>query len=514
MAAAKLAAADSAEEAEACAWLVEFDASSLVRQAAIPGVREPEILLRCLGHEPSWVVRCKLLRALPEQVTLDDLRAVSSDPHWRVRAALIERLEQRDVVTDWADTPQESGLSAYLAWCATEETGDWPPLPEEAGQPEWWDPDPAVLLTRLEQLDPRTWRPELPALLRHVDDRVRRRAVQELVDYADAALCRRAVEDIDDPRSPAWVSAADLVRRLDPGRRPSFNFDRAPARSLPVPEGIRGVRTSERKVSQAEARFPEDLAPSLQPGTCRLAISGHYHLPTEAYPVALEAGVRDFFWEPNYAAFRRFVHRLSDVDRSALRIITGSFEATPEAVRRDLEQALRALQLEAVDTFLLFWVRSESRLSDDLSDCMHAFVREGKVSRIGLSTHKRNLAAAQLRKDWNPVMVRHNAAHRGAEETVLPLACALRRPVIAFNATCHGRLLQAGISARDCLRYVLRDAGIGLVLSAPATRDQLRENLSALDAPPMAEAEIARLRSVGDRVYRRDKAFESWVRSR
>jgi len=63
------------------------------------------------------------------------------------------------------------------------------------------------------------------------------------------------------------------------------------------------------------------------------------------------------------------------------------------------------------------------------------------------------------------VMVRHNAAHRRAENEVLPFASRCSRRVILFNTTCYGRLLGPRLddphspTAADCIRYSLSQRG-------------------------------------------------------
>ena len=506
---------DGERARRACAWLLDRDPSPLVRKAAVPGVGDSKLLRRRLAVDPSWVVRTAALRALPPDANLDDLRPVANDPHWRVRSALIDRLAARKLSPDWRDTPLEAGLSDYLRWTFEGGSSPPPPLAPPPERPPWWDPDPAVLLARLRRTNRSDWMAQLPVLLRHGAEAVRRWAVNKLLDFGDAELCARAVAGARDPRHPSWTAAEDLVARIDPTRRPPWTPVRPLVDGPPPRPAAPGVRPSLEPKPPGPAPAPvHELGPDADHGL-RLAVSGHYHLPAEAYATACEAGVRDVFWEPNYHTFNRFMRGLSAADRARLRVITGTFGAEPGAIRKDVERALRKLGIERLAVFLLFWVRSEARVTDEVAATLEALKAEGKVARTGLSTHRRDLAARYLADaEWDPVMLRHNLAHRRAEDSVFPMARERGRTVITFNATCYGRLIQAGASARDCLRYSLRDPAVGLVLTAPATAEQLRENLSAATSPPPTEPEIDRLRAIGDRVYRRNKAFETWVRSR
>ena len=89
-------------------------------------------------------------------------------------------------------------------------------------------------------------------------------------------------------------------------------------------------------------------------------------------------------------------------------------------MRRDAERALRLLGLERLDVFLLFWVQNWRRVTPDVQETLAALQQEGKIGTFGLSTHSRSLAVEAMKTGWDPVMVRYNAAHRGAEEQVLP----------------------------------------------------------------------------------------------
>ena len=99
-----------------------------------------------------------------------------------------------------------------------------------------------------------------------------------------------------------------------------------------------------------------------------LALSGHYHLPPEGFAIAVNRGVNLFFWESNYDTLTSFSRSLATRERQQLHFIAGTFEATPQAVRKDAERALRVLHLERLDLFLLFWTRSWQRLDDELRE--------------------------------------------------------------------------------------------------------------------------------------------------
>jgi hypothetical protein len=248
-----------------------------------------------------------------------------------------------------------------------------------------------------------------------------------------------------------------------------------------------------------------------------LGVSGHYGLPVEGFARAAAAGVNLFFWEPNYQTLTEFLTRLGGA-RDALHLIAGTFEADGQRIRRDAERALRVTKVERLALFLLFWVRSWARVTPDVREALERLKAEGKVAAFGLSTHSRPLAVEALEAGWGPMMVRHSAAHRGAEGCIFPRAAELGTGLLTFNNTCYGRLLQARGDAppprpADCYRYTLAQPGVTACLSAPATLEQLDENLEALRDPELPEDRRQLLLAQGESVYEEDTTFRKLVRA-
>src|SRR5207302_6869223 len=113
--------------------------------------------------------------------------------------------------------------------------------------------------------------------------------------------------------------------------------------------------------------------------------------------------------------------------------------------------------------------------------------RAGEVRLLGLTSHQRPLAAAIAQSGLlDLLMIRYNAAHRGAERDVFPVTDALGLPVIAYTALRWGALLRAtpddpsGFKvprAADCYRFVLQHPAVAVTLSAPRSRAELEEDL-------------------------------------
>jgi aryl-alcohol dehydrogenase-like predicted oxidoreductase len=61
------------------------------------------------------------------------------------------------------------------------------------------------------------------------------------------------------------------------------------------------------------------------------------------------------------------------------------------------------------------------------------------------------------------------------------------------------------LTAAECYRFVLSHPDVNLCLTAPATAEQLEDNLKALDAGPLDEEEMARIRRIGRHIYGKAK---------
>jgi hypothetical protein len=362
--------------------------------------------------------------------------------------------------------------------------------------------------------------------------RVRLRLAQEVIDREDAwsvdMVARLQTDAHPHVRAAALTPdrVAELIR--EPARETSWHVLANVARLARVPlwkleptppwQPADQVRLA---AEPLEPRPPEARPTrSLGPGKLAvtpLGISGHYGLPVQGFVRAYEAGVNLLFWEPNYRTLTEFYARVGRSVRRALHLLAGTFEADGRRIRRDAEAVLRALKIEQVAVFLLFWVRSWQRVTPDVREALERLKAEGKIGAFGLSTHSRSLAVKALDAGWDPVMVRHSAAHRGAEKEVFPRAAERGASLITFSNTCYGRLLQphGGLAppmAADCYRYALAQPGVRACLSAPGTLAELEENLAALRDPALPEDRRAELLSFGERLYEEETAFRKCVR--
>jgi predicted aldo/keto reductase-like oxidoreductase len=189
----------------------------------------------------------------------------------------------------------------------------------------------------------------------------------------------------------------------------------------------------------------------------------------------------------------------------------------------ELRSILAALRTDFIDVLTFYYVeraaewRSLSGPGGALDYC-RAAKQDGIIRSLGITSHQRPLAAEIARSGLiDALMIRYNAAHRGAEREVFPITDAIGMPVIAYTALRWGALLQPtpddppGFrvpTAPDWYRFALQSTSVAVVLTAPASRAELDEDLTVLDGVARLEpSEYARLAEHGERVRRHAGRF-------
>jgi len=89
----------------------------------------------------------------------------------------------------------------------------------------------------------------------------------------------------------------------------------------------------------------------------RLGLSSSYGLDEQGARTALERGLNYIFWTPTAKKLTRALRQVLPREREQL-VITGgpSFGYFAGSVRRALERALKALALDYLDVFQLYWL--------------------------------------------------------------------------------------------------------------------------------------------------------------
>lgn len=253
-----------------------------------------------------------------------------------------------------------------------------------------------------------------------------------------------------------------------------------------------------------------------------LATRGNTHLLKDDLLLALEQGVNYWNWCGYLDGMGEAIQQLGPRRKDI--VVAVQLEAREgTAAQRELETRLKQLKTDYLDVVTFYYVESSQEWRQLLAPggalkALQNAKQQGLLRMMGLTTHQRALAAEVLRSRLlDLLMVRYNAAHRGAETEIFPLAHELRSPLVTFTALRWKGLLKRTREdprgfippgAREWYRFVLSRPEVSVVLMAPNDRTELVENLRLLRdwRKPGAE-ELALLREHGDRVRKRAGAF-------
>ncbi len=189
----------------------------------------------------------------------------------------------------------------------------------------------------------------------------------------------------------------------------------------------------------------------------------------------------------------------------------------------ELRSILATLRTDYIDVLTFYYVETREEWRSLISPggalgfCQAAH-QDGVIRRLGITSHQRHLAAEIAGSGLlDCLMIRYNAAHRGAEREVFPATDRAGMPVIAYTALRWGALLNPTADdpqgfrvprAPDWYRFVLQSPSVAVVLAAPRDRTELEEDLGVLKANArLPAAEYAQLAAHGDRVRRYAGSF-------
>ena len=266
-----------------------------------------------------------------------------------------------------------------------------------------------------------------------------------------------------------------------------------------------------------------DLGAGL-PRVCRLGLAtrGGSRIRPEDVHWAVEQGINYLNWCGKPDGLSRAVRELG---RERERVAVGvQFHArTAEAARREWDRLCGELKTDHLDVLTFYYVESEAEWREiTASGGAYEFLAEqknaGRLRMIGLTSHQRKLAAGWARTGLlDLLMIRYNAAHRGAEQDVFPVTRELGLPVVVFTCLRWKALLEPTPEdppeARpprpaDCYRFCLSHPDVAVALAAVNSRAELEHDLELLrDWRACTEEELAALRAHGDRVRRHAGVF-------
>lgn len=224
-----------------------------------------------------------------------------------------------------------------------------------------------------------------------------------------------------------------------------------------------------------------------------------------------ELGVNFFFYSPRMSGLREGLRRLIAAGHRDQLVIAAAV-ALPFGwgVRHAFKRQARILGTDYLDVLLLGWVRARWHTTGDTWRALQVLKEQGKTRAIGFSCHDRTLARA-LNEELQPdvMMLRYNAAHRGAESQIFPHLGERRPGIIAYTATRWGKLLEPlpargfpqGMTAPECYRFALSHAAVNTVLCAARSWTELEEDARAVVAGPLPAERLAEVRNFGDAVH-------------
>jgi aryl-alcohol dehydrogenase-like predicted oxidoreductase len=251
----------------------------------------------------------------------------------------------------------------------------------------------------------------------------------------------------------------------------------------------------------------------------RLGLSTSYWPGKRTIYKALDEGVNYFF---GFGIDLQLSWALRDIlgqKRKDIVIATGVYNLVigyPN-LRRSLEKRLRQFGTDHIDVFLFLGVMKEREFPDEVREELLRFKEEGKVRAIGLSTHDRKFAGRLAAEgSMDVLMIRYNAAHRGAEQDIFPYTKERNPGITSYTATRWTYLVRRSKkwpaekpvpTPGQCYRFVLSNPNVHLCLTAPRNLRQFEENLQSLSAGPLHEEEMKLMHNYGDMVHQSKKWF-------
>ncbi|MGA3243905.1 MAG: aldo/keto reductase [Bacteroidota bacterium] len=251
----------------------------------------------------------------------------------------------------------------------------------------------------------------------------------------------------------------------------------------------------------------------------RLGFSASYRPGIRSVHRAIDEGINFFFGFGIDTQLARGLREALKTSREKYVLATGAYNLLigyPN-LRRSLEKRLRQFRTDYIDVFLFLGVTDPKQFPRKAIDEMVRFREEGKVRSIGMSCHDRKYVGKLASEGTLDVMMmRYNAAHRGAEKDIFPYLTTHRPGIVSYTATRwtalirrpkgwpkDGRLPDASL----CYRFVLSNPNVHVCLTAPSNEQQLIENLAVLKQGALADDEMQFMKQFGDAVYNRHQWF-------
>jgi predicted aldo/keto reductase-like oxidoreductase len=276
------------------------------------------------------------------------------------------------------------------------------------------------------------------------------------------------------------------------------------------------MRHSTGEPSFLHASFRSPRA-ALDRSICRLGLAtrGSSALTPEDVGHAVECGVNFLNWCGSPDALSTFVAERGP--RRSQVTVCVQFEArTAREARSEFEHILAQLRTDTIDVLTFYYVEERAEWEQIIGsggalEFCAAARREGRVRLLGVTSHQRRLAAEMAASGLlDMLMIRYNAAHRGAENDLFPTTMACGLPVVVYTCLRWGALPRPTPddpadfvvpAAPAWYRFALQHPAVTVALMAPENRAELDEDLQVLHATePLSAEEYEQLATHGQRV--------------
>ncbi len=274
-----------------------------------------------------------------------------------------------------------------------------------------------------------------------------------------------------------------------------------------------------------------------------LGLGGGGHISSDDTLYAFDQGINYFFYSSDLhhylyssmaTALRQLCGRSSSVREQVVLATVTYMVKSPEAILASLLDQFVDLKIDYIDVFFWGWIDNNNAV--DFQNCMGAtndlrgpntvyqrtiermfgvserMKKMGIIRYIGASFHSHDLAQEWLHHPWlDVVMVRHNLAHRTAQQKVFPHLDSQdsQRPgIVTFKSAGMQQPLYkapAGLPAKcwqpsvpDLYRYSLSQNCVDVALAGWTQRKHIDEAIKSVQQGKLTPAELDYLDLYGD----------------
>jgi len=249
-----------------------------------------------------------------------------------------------------------------------------------------------------------------------------------------------------------------------------------------------------------------------------LGLAGSYGIDAKGVERAFhELGVNYFFFTGKDDGMRAGLRALiASGHRDEIVIAGGANVPTGFGVRAAFDKDCKALGTDRLDVFQVFWVQYHWYVTGQTWPAMRKLKEEGRVKTLGVSIHDRPLARKLVDElGLDMLMIRYNAAHRGAEKEIFADLPSPRPAIVAYTATRWGKLLvplggRAPMTPEECYRFPLSNPNVDVVLCGPRSYEELEQDARGVTQGPLPDSRLSEVRAFGDAVRATASSRIAW----